>query len=78
MLSAIAVAEDVRVRVMVRPDPVYVEHAGVALLVNCDFIAENSSKEKWTLSSIQVSVYDASGKLQLRKFVNDNGNSPSI
>lgn len=78
ILSAIAFAEDLPVRVIVRPTPVYVEHAGATLLVNCDFIAENKSKEKWTLSSIQVSVYDASGKLQLRKFVNDNGNSPSV
>jgi murein DD-endopeptidase MepM/ murein hydrolase activator NlpD len=46
--------------------------------VNCDFIIENRSPETWAIRSIVVSVHDASGKLEARRFVNDNGNSPSI
>lgn len=78
LLSAQACAQNLPVQVVVRPDPVYIERAPAGQLVNCDFIAENASDEKWTLSLLEVSVYDSFGRLEQRKFVSDNGNSPSI
>ncbi len=78
VLSTFACAQEVPLHITVRPNPSYIERTGTAQLVNCDFIVENISTEKWMLHAIEVSAYDATGKLEVRKFVNDNGNSPSI
>jgi Peptidase family M23 len=78
ILSIFGHAQEAPLRITVRPQPLYIERTRMAQLVNCDFMVENSSTEKWILREIEVSAYDAGGKLEVRKFVNDNGNSPSI
>jgi len=78
ILSIGAYAQEVPLRIAVRPQPSYIERTRNAQLVNCDFIVENTSIEKWILHAIEVSAYDAAGRLESRKVVNDNGNSPSI
>jgi Peptidase family M23 len=78
LLSAFACGQEVPLLITVRPVPSYIERTNTAQVVNCDFIVENTSSEAWTLHALEVSVRDAAGKLELRKFVNDNGNSPSI
>ncbi len=78
ILSIFGYAQEAPLRITVRPQPTYIERTRSAQLVNCDFLVENSSTEKWILQEIEVSAYDAAGKLEARKFVNDNGNSPSI
>ena len=65
-------------QISVRPIPVYIERTSTAQLVNCDFVVENKSSRTVILQAIEVSAYDAHDKLILRKFVSDNGNSPSI
>lgn len=78
MLSAPVCAQDLPLQVTVRPTPAYVERTTTGQSVNCDFIVENRSSETWVIRAIEVSAYDASGKLASRRFVNDNGNSPSV
>jgi Peptidase family M23 len=46
--------------------------------LNFDIIVKNKSSLILDISAIQVSVYDASGNLALRKFINHNGRSSSI
>lgn len=57
---------------------VYVERSAAGQLVNCDFVVENLTDEALTIVEVEVSVYDARGALVVRKFVNDNGASPSV
>ncbi len=78
VLSALARAQESPLHITVRPNPAYIETSRDAQLVNCDFVVENASAEKWVLHQVEVSAYDAAGRLEIRKFVNDNGNSPSI
>lgn len=78
MLSAPVCAQDLPLQVTVRPTPAYVERTTTGQSVNCDFIVENRSSETWVIRAIEVSAYDASGKLASRRFVKDNGNSPSV
>lgn len=46
--------------------------------LNFDIIIKNTSNHILDLSSIEVSVMDASAKLVLRKSINNNGQSPGI
>jgi len=78
LLAAPSRAEDQPLQVTVRPVPAYIERTTTGQSVNFDFIVENRSGETWTVRAIEVSVQDTMGRLAVRKFVNDNGNSPSI
>lgn len=77
-ISTIAGAEGPAPTVEVRPSPVHVERSGNSLVINPDFLITNSTGEAWLLQEIEVSIYDATDQLQLRKSLNDNGNSPGI
>ncbi len=78
VLSALARAQEAPLHITLRPIPAYIESSRGAQLVNCDFVVENASAERWVLHQVEVSAYDTAGRLEIRKFVNDNGNSPSI
>lgn len=77
-LAATARAATPAPAVDVRPNPVYVERTGNSQVINFDFVVSNPTDEAWELREIEVSVLDASGRLQVRKSVNDNGNSPGV
>lgn len=69
---------DGAITVQVRPAPAYIEIGDHGQLVNCDLVVSNTSTVDWTLSKLQVSVFDRTGALAFRSFINDNGVSPSI
>ena len=49
VLSALARAQEAPLHITVRPNPAYIETSRGAQLVNCDFVVENASAEKWVL-----------------------------
>ncbi len=66
------------IQVAIRPDRPCIETTGTGQALNFDFLIENLSDTTLTLSAVEVSVLDARGQLELRKFVDGNGTSPSI
>lgn len=64
--------------VEVRPHVVHIERRDHAQVLNFDFLVTNLTGEACLLQEIEVSVYDAKGRLQVRRTLNDNGNSPGI
>jgi hypothetical protein len=76
--SSSALSADDQVRLVARPTPIYIERTHATQRLNFDLLATNNSTVAWTLTELEVSVFDASGKLEVRKFVSDNGNSPSV
>jgi Peptidase family M23 len=76
--SSLALSANDQVRLVPRPTPIYIERTHATQLLNFDLLATNTSAVAWTLTELEVSVLDASGKLEVRKFVSDNGNSPSV
>ena len=77
ILSIGAYAQEVPLRIAVRPQPSYIERTRNAQLVNCDFIVENTSIEKWILHAIEVSAYDAAGQLESRNLSMTTGTAPA-
>lgn len=65
------------VTLSVRPDPVYIEREGAHQSINCDLILSGAEAPA-AIDEIHVSVYDKSGALVLRRFVDGNGTRPSI
>ncbi|MBA3539998.1 MAG: M23 family metallopeptidase [Deltaproteobacteria bacterium] len=66
------------ITIAVAPDPTYIERTDGAQLVNCDLVVRNTSAVAFTLSELEVSVFDRTGALVFRKFVSGNGVSPAI
>ncbi|MEJ7598567.1 MAG: M23 family metallopeptidase [Kofleriaceae bacterium] len=62
----------------IAPSPVHIERTDGAQLVNCDLIVTNASAVTFTLSELEVAVFDRANKLVFRKFISGNGVSPSI
>lgn len=65
-------------RVITRPEKPYIEKSTAGQVLNCDFIVENLSAEKWRIKKIEVSVFDNAGKLVTRKFVDESGSIQTI
>jgi|SRR5215207_181340 len=57
------------VKVTVRPDPVYIERGASGLHLNFDFFLENRTEQELLLTSVEVSVFDGSGRLVRRDFI---------
>jgi hypothetical protein len=57
------------VRVTVKPDPVYIERSESGQHLNFDFLLENRTGRELLLTSVEVSVFDARGRLLRREFV---------
>jgi hypothetical protein len=66
------------VTVEVRPAEAGLERAGSELLLNVDFVLTSQAAEELTVAAIELSVRDRSGRLELRKEVNSDGERPSI
>lgn len=65
------------VTLTVRPDPVYIEREGAHQSINCDLLLSGADKPL-EIDEIHVSVYDRSGALVQKRFVDGNGTRPSI
>lgn len=78
MPAPVTLVPDGAITVRVLPAPAYVELRDGAQLVNCDLLVTNTSDADWTLTALQVSVFDRGGALGVRKFLSGNGVSPSI
>ena len=46
--------------------------------MNCDLVVTNESSDRLRISELELSVFDSTGRLVLRKTVNSNGFRPSI
>ena len=66
------------VSVATLPGRIFVEQRNATKLLNVDFVLENRSAEAWTISALEVLVYDRRGALALRKFINGNGFNPGV
>jgi len=61
------------VRILVRPERPLIEHRGPIQFLNFDFILENSGARPLHLNRLNISVWDKSGKLILRRELDENG-----
>ena len=61
------------VRIMVRPGLPLIEHRGPVQFLNFDFVLENTGAKPLHLNRINISVWDKSGKLILRRELDENG-----
>lgn len=77
LLAATAVNTS-SVSVSVSPKPAYIEADELAQSVNFDLIVENRAAEAVDLDEVQVSVFDRTGELVVRRFIDGNGTRPSI
>lgn len=76
MLAALLLAATVTTTAL--PQTVYLERSDSAQIVNFDLVVENPTDEPLDVDEVQVSVYDRSRQLVLRKFLDGNGTRPSI
>jgi hypothetical protein len=65
------------VTLSIHPDPVYIEREGAHQAVNCDLILSGASAPL-SIDEVHVTVYDRSGAMVLKRFVDGNGTRPSI
>lgn len=65
-------------KITTRPENMYIEKTTAGQVLNCDFIVENVTDENWRITIIEISVFDASGKLAARKFVDESGSIQTI
>src|SRR5687767_3706776 len=65
-------------RLVVLPEPAYLERSASGLLANWDLLVENAGPRAWTLTEVEVSAFDRGGALEWRRFVDGNGVSPGI
>jgi murein DD-endopeptidase MepM/ murein hydrolase activator NlpD len=66
------------VTVTFEPSTPLIEHRDGRQLFNFDLVVANSGSHRLHLAEIEISVFDATGKLAMRKSVNSNGLAPGI
>jgi hypothetical protein len=76
--SLLAAGSGQEIEVLARPSPVYVEESATSRSLNFDILVRNTTDAPLDVDEIAVSVYDRSGALVLRRFVDGNGTRPSI
>lgn len=72
-LSLFAANERQTAQVSVEPKTVLIEKTATGQLVSFDFLLENLGAEAIRVARIELSVFDKSGNLQLRKFLTADG-----
>jgi hypothetical protein len=63
------------VRLIAKPGDIYKEHSETVQHLNFDLILSNQSEEKLIINRIELSVFDAAGKLVQRTFVDEYSRS---
>jgi murein DD-endopeptidase MepM/ murein hydrolase activator NlpD len=67
------------VQLRVLPETPLIEQGpGGEQRLNFDFILQNGTGQTLRIDEVEISAYDRAGKLILRRFVDDNGSSPSV
>lgn len=80
MLDAVGAASGppAQVDLLARPEAVHVEETATGRHLNFDILVRNTTGEPLDIDEVAVSVYDQSGALVVRRFVDGNGTRPSI
>lgn len=78
MLVAAVIEAGAAVELSARPQPVLIEESATARSLNFDLLIRNTTGAPLDVDEIKVSVYDRSGALVLRRFLDGNGTRPSI
>lgn len=78
LLAAVAAADSPDVSVRISPQPALISADADGQSLSVDLLIENRSSEALDLDEVQISVFDRTGKLVLRKFIDGNGTRPSI
>ena len=71
--SLAQVASKAKVEVKILPARPLIEHRGSLQFLNFDFLLQNTGAAPLHLNRIQISVYDASGKLAWQRELDENG-----
>jgi hypothetical protein len=66
------------VTLTIEPKEAYIERRGAEQRVNFDLLLHNSGTAALRINKIQVSVYDSSGALAFRRFLDENGRPSGI
>lgn len=78
LFATLAAVDAPDVRVTVSPAPAFIAADSDGQSLSVDLIVDNQSAEALDLDEIQISVFDRTGSLVLRKFIDGNGTRPSI
>jgi hypothetical protein len=60
------------------PKEAYIERRGTEQLVNFDLLLQNGGSLPLRINKIQVSVYDSTGALAFRRYLDENGRPSGI
>lgn len=71
-------ASESGLKIIPRPEKIYIEKSTLGQALNCDFIVENLTNETWIIKHIEISVFDAMRKLVTRKFIDESGSIQTI
>lgn len=78
-LAAItASAQESSITLAFEPKQPYIERRGSDQIVNFDLLIKNSAATPLRINKIQVSVYDSTGALAFRRYLDENGRPPGI
>lgn len=78
LLSAFAARDSATIRIALHPAAPLIERTSAGQELNFDFLVANTGRDTVEVRAIEVSVYDVARRLVLRRFLDDNGSSPSI
>lgn len=76
--SLMVSADTVPVKINIAPSEVFIERTAAGPELNFDFLVRNNGADTIRVEAITVAVYDRHQRLVLRRFIDDNGSSPSI
>jgi hypothetical protein len=77
-MSSLMQGSEIGLKIITRPEKIHIEKSKVGQLLNCDFIVENLTDEKWRIKHIEISVFDSAEKLATRKFIDESGSIQTI
>src|SRR4029077_17332846 len=77
-LLALARTSTSPVSVTVEPKEAFIERRGTQQIVNFVLLRRNAGTVPVRINKIQVSVYDASGALAFRRYLDENGRPSGI
>ena len=78
LAQTVATSSQAPVRITIHPERPLIEHRGTLQLLNFDFQLENTGSKPLHLNRIEISVRDNTGKLILRRELDENGQPAGI
>jgi murein DD-endopeptidase MepM/ murein hydrolase activator NlpD len=75
---ALGQTQNAEVSISAAPEVPLIEHRDRQQLLNFDLTVSNHGKSTWRLTEIEVSVFDGSDRLVVRRTVNSDGLAPGI